>query len=267
MSSEAFLTLARKWYGDEESAEGMHSRTLFYVVRDGKQFFLKEAHEVFDEAGNKRLSIRVQSLACGHTVEDPKELVAVGQYFYCVRCVHPCPSCGTPIVPGAGEQVEQVWYHKACASSPKQHFELKRSLEEGFLVAKLDSAGLQNRLTQAQIDTAYASIHIQSERLRLEEMREEFQRAHIAAQTRAVYANVRLQDERLWFEREQARDRLALEREGLEQRATALGSQIASERVQRRINEGRFTLEWMERVKKLEDEGYLPKGSGQKALP
>jgi len=235
MNHKLFLERARKWYGQGEE-EGLHSHTIFHIVKDGKALFFKEAHEIFDEAGNKKLAINLISLACGCTVEDPTAVVVGpdGQP-YCQRHVHHCPSCDRPIVPGTGEQVEQVWYHKQpCADLPRAHFQLKQYLAEAFQWEKVRAAKLQNGFTQAQIDNIY-------ERLRLEKEEKETQRALMAAQTHAVYASLRFQDEKI-----------QLEKRMLDQKERALQSQLESERLQRAIGEGRFRLEWAERVSKLE---------------
>lgn len=285
------LLSAKRWQGPDEE-DGMHDVTAFFLARNGQKQFLKSAHQTFDEDGNKKTLVVLRSLDCGHSVDDPREAVMVNEKLCCRECAKRCPCCGDLIEPGKGEQVEQVWYHRTCAASPREHFELKRFLEEGFQAARLEAAKLQGELTEAQIGTAKANVRVQDARLQLEKKREKVQRGLIAAQAHAVYGGLRLQEERLsleegvaseraaaerlnlalqserlWLEDMHVRERIRLEQKASDQKQEALESQLASEKVQRAISGGRFRLEWAERVAKLEDQGHVPEGTARRSLP
>ncbi|MBI4502811.1 MAG: hypothetical protein HY700_16825 [Gemmatimonadetes bacterium] len=260
MDKKAFLVAAETGRGPLE-APGMHTRTNFYLMVDGNPVFLKEAHEVFDDSGNKRLDVRVAPLACGHVVDDPKETVELDGKIWCVRCIHRCPSCGSQILPGTGELVgqgtpEQAWYHRSCAEPHRRHAVFKRAAEEGLAVARLAAARQQVSLAEAQVQAAKTGIEklrldmrhqerrlefeerrvgFEERRLELEDAREQAQRRLITAQEETAYANIRLQDanlelqhKRLLVEASQAAARNELERR-------ALDSRLETEALQREI--------------------------------
>jgi hypothetical protein len=253
MDKKGFLAAAERGRGPKEQ-DGMHTRTRFYVMVGGEQVLLKEAHEVFDDAGNKTLDVRVARMACGHSVEDQKDVVSLDGKLYCLRCVHRCPACGSYVVPGTGRLIgqgtpEAAWYHEACAEPYLRHAEIKRVEEENLLAARTEAArqqallgGVQVRAAEVGVEKLRLDMHVQKVRLRIEQARERVQRRLIAAQAHSVRESLRLQEENLGLQRDrlvleslQAAERMEMERGSQALKEKAQESQLASEELQREI--------------------------------
>lgn len=249
MNNSKFLATVRRFHGERPGEpNAMRTVTNYYISGEDGEFLLRSVRETFDGA-NKKMDIVHGRLTCPHNAEEAKQILQVRGGNYCEKCVHQCPRCGDWITPTDGEQIEGVWYHKHnCVESPKKHFELKRFLEEGFQIAKVQDAFVRIDLTKAQTAAIYHNIDLDNRRQLLEEKRAQAQIELTAAQTSGVYAGLHVQDKRL----------------DMDERA--LDSKLESEQVQRVISERQSRLDSAERLGKLEEQGRLPKGTARKAL-
>jgi hypothetical protein len=189
MNRERLLQRAAELIGP---AKQIHSEnvTFFQTLVRGRPVTFKAIRESWDEEDNKFVTVVHQPLACGSVVDDPTQIVVIDGAPYARASVMRCPSCGELIRPGDGELIDNVWYHKTCADSPRTDARLRRDIDLAAGLEKLEGLRKQSRFTDVQITTAET-------RMALEEQREELQRTRLETETQAVLAGISERKQRL----------------------------------------------------------------------
>lgn len=179
--------------------EAMYSRHRHSIKKDGTgTFTFKEERKTFSETGNEEVGTEFAPLdGCRCIVDSSHEKIVEGidGKLYCEECTPYCPSCGYRILPGEGERIEGVWFHKdGCGTFEKMLFSLKCRFKISFLAAKEKQEHLKPRLMQAQIDDIHANRDFRREQLRLEGARLQMEFEDKAVQRSLMSRQLNLQE-------------------------------------------------------------------------
>lgn len=240
---DSFLEDVTRAYGEGSSAESDSGDLCAYYI--GARLY-KTVRTVITEGGNTLETVRHRPLDDGHTIDDPREAVVVNGGYYQQKATHRCPECGRVILPGPAVLAEGMWYHEQCGESARGFAALKRESEARIQVARVQAAGLQNRLTAAQIESTEAN-------------------------TRALEQRTVLEKQRFDLEKDHAVERLGMERQTAGDKSRTVESQLCSEELDRTLKEDGFKIQSFiqltDLLGRLEKEGHVPEGTVKKLLP